>query len=140
MSSTRFPLRDVPGHGEIFRALQQGCGDASGLKTTSGDGLSDELIARGYLQAPFSPALVADIQEVLEAVDHRPGGPDLQPYSLEFFWDDAARFLSSNIDSSIRVDCVSAPPPWEERTVPDTLTRGEPSQCTDGQYARCRRG
>ena len=131
MSTRYFPPQDQPRPTEILRALRRAYSDDSRLKTTPLEEVSRELIIRGYLQAEFSAALVADVVEVMEAVNCRPGSPTLQPCSIEFFWDDEEGRLHKNIDLSMCIDWVGAPAPWEERSVPESLTHTKSPPCTD---------
>lgn len=58
-------------------------------------------------------------------------GPDLQPCSLEFFWNDELGQISPNMDLSMCIDWTGAPAQWEERTVPKKLTHAKTPPCSD---------
>ena len=125
----------TPGPREILRALQQDFVSPSRLNGLSDEERTRELIGLGYLQAEFSPALVVKVREVLEAVGERPGHPNLWPCSIKYYRDNHGYSPHMNVELSWSVHWPGAPAPWEaewnERPLPDELTRAETPPCTD---------
>jgi hypothetical protein len=80
------PPQDKPGPREILKALRRAYSDDSSLKTTPLEEVSRQLIVRGYLQGEFSSTLAADVVEVMQAVNRRPGHPTLWPCAVENYW------------------------------------------------------
>ncbi len=131
MSSDHIQAKDEPGPREVLYALRQAIADDSRLKTTPAKEVVRQFIARGYLPEEPSPALVADVLEILRAGGLGLRSPTLIPCSLELFWDDDVGNLHSNIDLSLSVEWVGAPDIWEERTLPEKLTHTKTPPCTD---------
>jgi hypothetical protein len=97
MSSEHLPTEDEPTPREVLQAVQKALHVNSSLKRATAEEVTRQIHIGGYLEARASPSLVADMLEVMRA-----GGllrsPELQPCSLELFWDGSAGHVSDGID------------------------------------------
>ena len=137
MSSGYIQGEDEPAPREILRALQHAIADDPRLKAAPAKEVVRRFIAGEYLAEGPSPALVADVLEILRA-GVRAGGLGLRsptvliPCSLEFFWDDDAGCLRSNLDLGMMMEWVGAPNNiGEERILPEKITHARTPSCTD---------
>ena len=130
MDSVHEPPQDKPGPSKILKALRRACSDDSSLKTTPLEEVSRQLIVRGYLQGELSPTLVADVVEVMQAVNRRPGHPTLWPCAVEDYWNEG---WQDNLQDELymAIEWGDFPPIWDERTMPRNLTRAPTPPCTD---------
>jgi hypothetical protein len=119
------PPQDKPGPREILKALRRAYSDDSSLKTTPLEEVSRQLIVRGYLQGEFSSTLAADVVEVMQAVNRRPGHPTLWPCAVENYWN-----KEWQDELYMAIEWGDFPPMWDERTMPRNLTRARTPPCT----------
>lgn len=98
--------------------------------TTPLEEVSKQLIVRGYLQGEFSPALVSDVVEVMDAVNRRPGSPTLWSCVVPEYW---AEQRQDNLQDELymAIEWADFPAIWEERTIPKNLTDAWTPPCTD---------
>jgi hypothetical protein len=127
---TNGPSGEPIGPRQILRILQQAISGDSRLKRTSPEHIAKLLIGDGRLPEEISPKLVCEVLEIM-----REGGmgfrePELQPCSIEFFWDVEAGRVHDGIDLSMSVDRTGAPPIWEKREIPEKLTHDDSRPCT----------
>ncbi len=116
---------------QILQTLQRAISGDSRLKTTTPEQIAELLIHDGRLPKQTTPGLVCEVLGIM-----REGGmglwePELQPCSIEFYWDAEAGRVPDNIDLSMSVDWTGAPPIWEEREVPEKLLHDKSRLCTD---------
>jgi hypothetical protein len=80
VSSGYIPAKDGPGPEEILDALRQAIFDNARLTEMPTEEVARQLVLDGWLQEEPSPALVADMLDVLEAEE---GGFDADELSEE---------------------------------------------------------
>lgn len=107
--------------GRVLQVLQQAISADSRLKTTPREQIAESLMHDGRLPKDTAPELVYEVLRIM-----REGGmglrqSDLQPCSIEFFWDAEAGRVHDGIDLSMGVDWTGAPPVWEGRELPENL-------------------
>jgi hypothetical protein len=98
--------------------LRKAIADSSGLlQGAPVEEFAGHLVVGGYLQEEPPLTLMADVLEILEAGGLGLRSPELQPCSLEVFWDADAARISGNVDLSMSIDWIGAPTLTEHRRV-----------------------
>jgi hypothetical protein len=67
VSSGYFPAKDDPGPDEILEALREGISENPRLKDIPAEEIARQLVLEGYVQEEYSPTLVVDMLDALEA-------------------------------------------------------------------------
>jgi hypothetical protein len=98
MSSEHLPTEDEPTPREVLQTVQKALHVNSSLKRATAEEVTRQIHIGGYLEARASPSLVADMLEVMRAGGLGLRSPELQPCSLELFWDGSAGQVSDGID------------------------------------------
>jgi hypothetical protein len=121
-----------PDPGEVLRALRKAIADASGLLMgASAEEYARHLVVGGYLQEQPPLYLVEGTLEILEHGGLGIRSPELQPCSLDVFWNHEQGQINPNIDLSMSIDWTGAPPLWEERAIPTRIIQDKNRPCTD---------
>jgi hypothetical protein len=131
VSSEHLPTEGEPTPREVLQALQKALHDNSSLKRATAEEVVRQINIGGYLEAKASPSLVADMLKVVRAGGFGLRSPELQPCSLELFWDASAGQVSGGIDLGLNLEWRGAPDLWEERAVPERFTHTKTPPCTD---------
>lgn len=116
---------------QVLQILQLAISNDSRLKTTPAEEIAERLIHDGRLPKGTPVELVKEMLGIM-----REGGmglrlPEIQPCSIEYFWDAEAGRVNDTINLSMSVDWTGAPPVWEERAVPTRIIHDKSRPCTD---------
>jgi hypothetical protein len=131
VSSEHPPSEDEPNPRETLQALQKVLHNNSSLKRASAGEVTRELNIGGYLEAKPSPSLVEEMLKIMRVGGLGLRSPELQPCSLELFWDADAGQVSGGVDLGLNLEWRGAPDLYQERAVPKRFTNTRTPPCTD---------